>query len=135
MANLTDRYENKLLDGFTGVVPLTTPAIIYLALFTADPTDAGSVVSELSGNGYARKSLAGLFPAASGTDGSVSNTSIVNFSTATADWAEVTHVGFMESGTATTDDMIIGKVLDFAITTLNTEVFSFAIGDLTITAA
>ena len=134
MSALVDGYENSLLDGLTGVTPLTTPTTVYLALFTADPTDTGSVTNELTGNGYARKSLAGLFSAATGTSGSVSNTSVINFATATGDWTAVTHVGFMESGTTSTDDMMVSLALGTAITNLNTQVFSFKVGTLTLVA-
>ena len=134
MANLTDAYENELLDGITGVTSLFS-STVHLALFTADPTDTGSVTNELTGGAYARKSLSGLFSAATGTAGSVSNTSVIDFTTATANWTEVTHIGFMESGTATTDDMMVWMELDLPITVLDTKKFSFAIGDLTVTAA
>ena len=135
MSALVDGYENELLDGLTGVTPLTTPTTVYLAVFSADPTDTGSVTNELTGGGYARKSLSGLFSAATGTAGSVSNTSVINMATATGDWSTATHVGIMESGTATTADMMLVIALDSSITILNTQVFSFAVGDLTITAA
>ena len=132
MANLVDAYEKKILDGLTGVTSLFT-GTMYMALFTSDPTDSGGVGSELVGGGYARKSLAGLFPSASGA--SVANTSAIDFATATSNWAEVTHVGFMESGVATTDDMAIWLLLDTPITIQDTQVFSFAIAKLTITAS
>ncbi len=135
MANLTNGYENELLDGLTGVTPLTTPTTVFLALFTADPTETGAVANELSGGGYARKSTAGLFSAATGTDGTSSNTSVIDFVTATADWSTVTHVGFMESDVETTADMMIVVALDVPITILDTQKFSFAIGNLTVTAA
>ena len=135
MANMTDAHEREYLDGITGVTQYTTPATTYLALFTADPTDTGSVTNELSGSGYARVSLSGKFSAATGTDGTTSNTSEIAFPTATADWPEVTHAGIMKSGTAATDDMIIVVPLDAGITIYSGDTFKFAIGKLTITAA
>ncbi len=135
MANLVNAAENELLDGYTGVTQYQTPATTYLAAFTADPTETGSVAAEMSGNGYARKSLSGLFPAATGTGGSVSNDALVTFATATGDWSEATHMGVMESGTAATDDMIIRIPLDSNITITNGQALEFAIGDFTISAA
>ena len=134
MSAMVDGFENDVLDGITGVTSLFS-ATMALALFTADPTDTGSVTNEYTGNGYARKALTGLFSAATGTAGSSANTSIINFATATGDWTAITHVGFMKTATATTDDMIVVVALDSAITILDTQVFSFAIGDLTVTAA
>lgn len=133
MANFTNAQEDETLDGITGVAQQTTPVTTYLAIFSADPTETGSVTNELTGGGYARLSLAGLFPASTGT-GTVSNDVVVNFATATADWSQATHVGIMKSGVATTDDMMVHIQLDSPISLLNTQVFSFAIGDLTINA-
>ena len=50
------------------------PSNVYVALFTTDPTDAGSG-TEVSGNGYARQSA--TFSSASG--GSTSNSSAIEF--------------------------------------------------------
>ena len=135
MANMTNAHENEYLDGITGVTQYTTPGTTYLALFTADPTDTGSVANELSGSGYARVSLSGKFSAATGTDGTTSNTSEIAFASATADWPEVTYAGLMTSGTAATDDMKLVIPLDIGITIYSGEQFKFAIGKLTITAA
>lgn len=134
MSNMVDGFENDVLDGISGVTALFS-AGMALALFTADPTDVGLVTNELSGNGYERKLLSGLFSSATGTDGSVSNTSQIDFATATANWTEVTHVGFMKSDVETADDMIVWLPLASAITILDTQVFSFSIGNLTVTAS
>ncbi len=134
MANLTNYGENKTLDGITGVTSMYS-STMALAFFTADPTDTGSVTNEYTSNGCARVLLSGLFSAATGTDGTSSNTSIVETATATANWTEITHVGFMESDTESTDDMVEHIALDNPFTVLDTKKFSFAIGDLTVTAA
>ena len=123
---MTDAEERDYLDDVT--------ASTYLALFTADPTDTGSVTNELSGNGYARIALSTKFPAASGTTGVLANDAVIESATATADWTAVTHMGIMESGTATTDDMRIWIALATPITVTNGNKFSIAIGDLSITA-
>lgn len=135
MANLTNGYENELLDGLCSVTQLTTPATVYLALFTADPTETGDVTSELSGGGYARTSIASKFSAASGTDGTSSNTAEIAFPTATADWDEVTHVGWMKSDVETTADMMVYAPLDTPITITNGQVFKFSAGTLTMIAS
>lgn len=135
MANLTDSFENELLDGLTGVTPLTTPTTVYLALFTADPTDTGDVSSEYQLNSCARVALSGKFPAATGAAGLVANSVQIDFPTATGNWTTITHIGYMKSAIEGTDDMIIHAQLDSPITILNSQTFSFAIGTLTITAA
>ena len=132
---MTDALENEFLDGITGVAQLITPAIVYVALFTGDPSDTGSVTTELSGSGYARKSLAGTFSSATGTSGTVSNTAEIAFDTATGDWSAVGYVGLMKSDVETTDDMIVHLALDQSVTILNGQAFTFDIGTLTLTAA
>lgn len=135
MANLTDGYEIELLNGLTGETPLTTPTTVYLALFTADPTDTGSVTNELTGGAYARTALTGAFPTATGTAGTVANDVQIDFPTATADWSQVTHVGFMKAGTSAVADMMLWITLESPITILDTQVFSFSVGNLTVTVA
>ena len=136
MANMTDALELALLDGLTSVTQYTSPAIVYLALFTADPTDTGSVANEVSGTSYARVSLATKFTAATGTTGVSANTSAITFAAAGAGgWGTITHIGFMESGTATTADMMMHSVLTDPITIVETDVFEFLTGGLTVTLA
>ena len=77
MANMTDAFENTLLDAIAGVTT-NLSTTMALALFTADPTDTGSVVNELSGDGYARKLLSGTFSSATGTTGTTTNTGVID---------------------------------------------------------
>lgn len=134
MANLTDRYEKKLTDGLTGVTPLTTPTTVYLALFTADPTETGDVTNEVSGTGYARVALTGKFLAS--TDGSSANTEAITFAAAGAGgWGTITHVAFMEAGVAGVADMIQSNSLTDPVTIVETDVFEFLTGKLTVTTA
>ena len=135
MANMTDAMENEILDGLTGVSTMFSTTMA-LAIFTVSPTDTGSVINELSGNGYERKLLSGLFPAASGSTGSVANTSILDFATATGGaWTTATHVGIMESAVEGTDDMKVWLPLANPITIQDAQVFSYAIGKFVITAS
>lgn len=134
MANMTDLLEKEIVDGLVGVTQYTSPATTYLALFTADPTDTGSVVAEVSGTGYARISLAGKFSAS--TDGSSANTSALIFPTTGAGgWGTVTHMGIMKSGTATTDDMMVYGALAQSMAVVETEIFEVLVGGLTVTLA
>ena len=132
MANLTDVMENQLLDALTGVTTVLSTTM-SIALFTADPTDTGSVTNEYTLNGSQRLLLSGLFSAATG--GTSANTSIITVATATSDWAAISHVGLMASDVEGTDDMKVWIELNSPITILSGQSFSFAIGDLTVTAA
>ena len=132
MANLTDAMENQLLDALTGVTTVLS-ATMSIALFTADPTETGSVTNEYTLNGSQRLLLSGLFSAATG--GTSANTAIITVATATADWAAISHVGLMASDVEGTDDMKVWIELNSPISILSGQAFSFAIGDLTVTAA
>jgi hypothetical protein len=90
--------ENALLDHHLGGPDYTRPGTVYVALFSAAPSDAGGG-TELSGNGYARKAVtnnATNWPAASG--GSKSNGVEIRFDAATgSNWAAATHFGIFDA--------------------------------------
>src|SRR4051794_26029028 len=90
--NLSDYAENKLLDHILGKTSLTMPATVRVALFTADPGEAGPG-TEVSGGSYARQALA--TSAASG--GAAANSGDIAFPVATADWGTVTHVAILDA--------------------------------------
>jgi hypothetical protein len=56
MAALSDYLENELLDHLLGGGDYSAPATLYLALFTAAPTDAGGG-TEATGGSYARLAI------------------------------------------------------------------------------
>lgn len=135
MSAFTDFSENKLIDwffrgqalGITGgsAAAGTGPATLYVALFTANPTDVGGG-TEATGGSYARVAVtsslanwAGTQGAAStvasaGTSGTTSNNGVVTFPAPTASWGTVT-------GFAVFDASAAGNMLFFsALTTSKT---------------
>lgn len=91
--NLTNAEERRLLDeSLDGT---------YLALFTADPGEAGSLAAEVTGGAYARVLVEWD---AAATDGGGATTKAMTadetFAEATADWGEVTHFGFADAASA-----------------------------------
>ena len=97
MSKMSDYLEKKLLDHVLKNTPYTPPEYVYLALFTADPTDAGTG-TEVTGGAYARQKI--TFGVASSPGGTASTTADIAFSVATANWGTVTHVGIYDAGTA-----------------------------------
>lgn len=93
--NLTNAEERRLLDASLDGT--------YLALFTADPTESGSLSNEVSGGSYARVLVE--WNAAS-TDGGGATTKVMTadepLATATADWGTITHFGFASASSAGT---------------------------------
>jgi hypothetical protein len=124
--SFSDYLENKLLDHAFRNVAYTPPAAVYVALYTAAPSDSGGG-TEVSGNGYAR--VEATFGAASG--GEISNSSAVTFDPATGSWGEITHFGIFDAASS-------GNLLDHgALTTPKTidaeDTADFAVGILTVT--
>lgn len=132
MAGKSDDLENKLLDHVLGGGDYTRLATVYIALFTAAPTDAGGG-TEVSGNGYARKDVtnnATNWPAAA--SGAKSNGTVITFAAASGgNWGTIVAFAIMSAVTA-------GVILYWGLVTPNKAVndgdtASFAIGDLDIT--
>ena len=92
MASMSNYLENALLNAVLRGVAYTSPAKVYLALYTSDPTDADTG-TEVSGGSYARQEVAFSAP----TDGSASNSAEIKFPVCTADWGTVTHVGVRDA--------------------------------------
>jgi hypothetical protein len=88
MVGTTDFYSRKQIDQITGKASIGATAPIYLALFTAVGTDAGTGFTEVSGSGYARVATsAATWNAASGSSpASAANAALIQFPQATGDW-------------------------------------------------
>jgi hypothetical protein len=98
VAGLSNYYESKILDHMFRNVAFTPPATVYVALFTAAPTDAGGG-TEVSGGGYARQAV--TFGAVSGGSPSqIANSAAINFPVATASWGTVVAFGLYDAATA-----------------------------------
>lgn len=142
MANATDYLENKVIDHLFRTASFTKPSGLYVALFTAAPSDAGGG-TEVSGGSYARVNLApadanwkatqgGTSGASSGTGGVTSNAAVITFPNPTANWGTVTHIGIFDA--ASGGNLLIWGAL-FASRVVNNgdPGPAFAIDALTIT--
>lgn len=95
MAAASDYLELKILEHTLGISSYTAPTTTYLALFTSDPTDAGTG-TEVSGGSYARQSISWNTPAS----GATTNSADVTFPQATANYGTVTHIGIYDASSA-----------------------------------
>jgi hypothetical protein len=85
--------SNTTLNSFLRNTPYTPVVVTYLALFTATPGPTGGG-TEVSGNGYARQTIAFGPP----TNGSCSNTVTISFPVdVVADWMTVTSFGVFDA--------------------------------------
>lgn len=109
MAGMSDYLEQALLNELFRNANFAVPTT-YIALLTADPTDAGTMTGEVSaaGSAYARllvnkdgvTSPYWAAPADNGAGGyKVVNTQDLNFAVATANWGTITHIAIMDAVT------------------------------------
>jgi len=132
MAGKSDFLENAVLAKVFNATAFPATATVYLALYTAAPTDAGGG-TEVTGNAYARVAVTANttnFPAPSG--GSISNGTAITFPQATpSGWGVVTHFGIFDASTS--GNLLYWAALTASKTVDPLDTVSFAIGALVIT--
>ena len=130
----SDYLEAKLLDHVLGNTAYTAPSTVYIALFTADPTDSGGG-TEVSTGSYARAVVTNNttnWPNASGTSpSSKSNGTSFTFPTASGAWGTVTSYAIFDA--ATVGNMLYWGTLTISKTVASGDTASFANGTLTVT--
>lgn len=97
MGSLSNYLSNALLNGLANTT-YTAPTTVYVALCTADPTDAatGASMSEVANtNGYARTAI--TFSAASARK--VVQSGAVTFPEASGSWGTITHWALLDTAT------------------------------------
>lgn len=129
MSALSDTLENTILDAILRNTSYQGPSTVYIGLNTASFTDDGSGGTEISGNGYARQSIA--FDAAS--SGATDNTSTVDFPTATGSWGTISHWGLFTAATSGT--LLIHGAFSASKAVASGDILRIAAGELDITAA
>ena len=107
--NATNYLENKLVDQVFRAATFAKPPALYVALYTAAPSDAGGG-TEVTGGGYARVNLppsdtnwgatqGGVSGVSSGTGGATQNAVAITFATPSATWGTVTHFVIHDAAT------------------------------------
>ena len=101
MAGLSQYLQQELLDHFLKTGAYTQPTNIYVALFTAAPSDTGGG-TEVSGVNYVRV-ICNAWDAATAASPSLAhNTAAINFATPGAGgWGVVTHFALFDSNGGT----------------------------------
>ena len=131
MAGFSDYLEDKVLNHVFGGTAYTAPSTLYVALYTAAPSDTGGG-TEVSGGSYARKSMPDM--TVSGTSPTTAtNGAAVEFVTATGSWGTVSHVGVFDA--LTSGNLLGWAAITASKTDSSGDVFRFDAGDLDITLA
>lgn len=129
MSAASNYLENKVLDHVLTATAFTQPAR-YLALFTADPGEAGAFTNEISTSGTAYARQAVTFAAAS--SGSSATNATVTFPTATANWGTVTHVAVVDGDTEGAGNVLFYGAVTVSKLIETGDTFQISSGNLTI---
>jgi hypothetical protein len=128
MAAMSNYLETAIVNAVLRNTTYTSPATVYVALFTTDPTDANTG-TECTGASYVRKAMTFSAP----SNGVTSNSSAVEFDQATTSWGTITHMGLYDASTSGNllfhGALTASKVIDTG------DVFKFASAALAVTLA
>jgi hypothetical protein len=128
MAEFSNFLENALINAVLRNTTYTSPATVYVSLYTTDPTDADSG-TEVSGGSYARTAVTMGAP----SDGVSTNSADVTFPTATASWGTVSHIGIHDASTS--GNLLFHTPLDTSKTIDSGDIFKITTGNLSVTLA
>jgi|TARA_R110000744_G_scaffold72283_2_gene145238 hypothetical protein len=123
--SFSNTFETTVLTWAFSASSATRPTAWHLALYTAAPNDTGGG-TEVTGGAYARQSVA--FTISGNT---ASNTSALEYATATAPYGTVTHVGVFDA--ATSGNLIAYAALTTSKAIDTGDVLRVPAGDLDIT--
>ena len=128
MAEMSNYLENALINATLRNTSYTSPATVYVGLYTTDPTDANTG-TEVSGGSYARTAVTFGAP----SNGVSTNSAAVEFPQATGSWGTVGWIGILDASTS--GNLLYHTALDTSKTIDNGDIFKIAIGSLSVTLA
>lgn len=128
MAEMSNFLENALINATLRATTYTSPATVYISLWTTDPTDAGSG-TEVSGGSYARTSVTFGAP----SNGVTTNSAAVEFPQATASWGTVAYFGINDASTG--GNLLYHSPVTTSKTIDTGDIFKFASGSISVTLA
>jgi hypothetical protein len=128
MAEMSNYLEDALINATLRNTSYTSPSVVYLGLYTSDPTDADTG-TEVTGGSYARQAITFGAP----SNGVTSNTAAIEFPQATANWGTVGWIGIEDALTG--GNLLYHSPLDASKTIQSGDIFKVAIGSLSVTLA
>ena len=128
MAEMSNYLENALINATLRNTSYTSPATVYLGLYTSDPTDANTG-TEVSGGSYARVAVTMGAP----SDGVSTNSAAIEFPQASGSWGTVGWIGILDASTS--GNLLYHTALDTSKTISSGDIFKIAIGGLSVTLA
>jgi hypothetical protein len=128
MAEFSNYLENALINATLRNTSYTSPSVVYLGLYTSDPTDADTG-TEVSGGSYARQAITFGAP----SNGVTTNTAAIEFPQATGTWGTIGWIGIKDA--LTSGNLLYHSPLDVSKTIASGDIFKIAIGSLSVTLA
>lgn len=125
MAEMSNYLENALINATLRNTSYTSPATVYVGLYTSDPTDANTG-TEVSGGSYVRTAVTFGAP----SNGTSLNDAAVEFPQATGSWGTVGWIGILDASTS--GNLLYHTVLDTSKTIDTGDIFKIAIGSLSV---
>jgi hypothetical protein len=108
MAGLKVTYEQNVLNKVFRNTDFTSPATLYVGLYTTAPTDS-TEGTEVSGGAYARQTITFGAPTG-GAPSQIVNSAQVLFPEATANWGTIVAVALHSSATGTGNQVLWANV-------------------------
>jgi len=125
---MSNFLELELLDHVLNGLTWASPASVWVALYTTDPTDADSGTEVAALYDYARVQMTAGWTVAAGN---AYNTAAVTFPPANGgSWGTVTHMGIRDASTA--GNLLFHGVLTSSRTVQDGDTFQFALGNISI---
>jgi hypothetical protein len=128
MAEMSNYLENALINATLRNTSYTSPAAVYIGLYTSDPTDANTG-TEVSGGSYTRTAVTMGAP----SNGVSTNTAAVEFPQASGTWGTVGWIGILDASTS--GNLLYHTALDTSKTISSGDIFKIAISGLSVTLA
>ena len=128
MSALSNYLENEILDHMLGGGDFTRPASVFIALFTAEPSDDGGG-TEAAGGDYARVEVVNNltnFPAS--VNGVKSNGTEISFPSPGASWGTIKAVGVFDALSG--GNLLMHSLLPQQVTIASGDTPSWPIGTL-----
>jgi hypothetical protein len=126
MAEISNFLENALINATLRNTSYTSPAAVYVGLYTTDPGE-GNTGTEVSGGSYARTAVTFGAP----SNGVSTNSGSVTFPTATGTWGTITHIGILDASTS--GNLLYYTPLDASKSIASGDVFTISTGNLSVT--
>lgn len=138
MSAASNFLELKVLDHVLGTTAYTMPSDVYVALFTANPGEAGSFAAEIlvsetvSDTVFQTAYTRELVTFAAASDGSAESNITVTFPTATRDWGTITHLAITDSATRGAGNVLFYGAVTTAKVIETGDTFQITAGNLTV---